>query len=204
MTTAKERKRRSIRLPTYDYSGPGGYVVTICTHQRKCIFGDIVNGEMRLNDPGRIVADCWREIRGHFADVELDEFVVMPNHLHGIVVIRDTDERTWRGEGGRGKACLAPTSTSFGKPPPQSLSAIVGSFKSAAAKRINELRSTPGRPVWQRNYYEHIIRNPDDLAETRQYIADNPLQWEFDRENIEATGGRGTAARPWPPWRSLV
>jgi REP element-mobilizing transposase RayT len=175
--------RRSLRLPTYDYSQPGGYFVTICAHNRRSIFGKTVDGNMRLNWLGEMVSDCWRDIPLHFPEVELDAFVVMSNHLHGVVVIRDLNERTWRGDGGRGTACCAPTVVPFGKMQRGSLSTIIRSFKSAAAKRINELRSTPGRRVWQRNYCEHVIRNREDLDEIRQYIADNPLKWEFDTEN---------------------
>ena len=174
------RNRRSIRLRGYDYSQAGVYFVTICTHNRRSeksfapyLFGEIVDGEMVLNDVGRLVAKCWRDIPAHFPHVELDEFIVMPNHVHGILLIANC----------RGTACRAPTGERFGKPIGGSLPTIVRSFKSAATKRINERRNEPGMKFWQRNYYEHIIRNEGELSDIREYIVNNPLKWEFDREN---------------------
>jgi len=182
-----ERERRSTRLPTYDYSLAGAYFVTICAHNRTCIFADIADGEIRLNDLGRVVTECWNEIPRHFPGVELDVFAVMPNHLHGIAMLpRDEWCTEVNDNTGRGKACLAPTPRRFGTPPPNSLSSIIGSFKSAASRRINILRRTPGAPVWQRNYYEHVIRNREDLHEVQQYILDNPLRWAMDNENPDA------------------
>ncbi len=199
-----EHHRRSTRLPTYDYSWPGGYFMTVCAHSRKSIFGKVVDGNMRPNWLGQIVSDCWSDIPLHFPDVELDAFVVMPNHLHGIVLVGLNRPPGRREPGaatdGRGAACCAPTGTTtswpFAGPCAGALGAIVRSFKSAVTRRVNAVRRSPGRAVWQRNYYEHVIRNPDDLAEIRQYIADNPLKWESDKENLAWTGGssgRGVA-----------
>ncbi len=172
--SADIHRRRSLRLKDYDYAQAGTYFVTVCTQNRECLFGEVVDGVMRLNAAGRMVAFAWQAIADHFPQVDVDAFVVMPNHMHGIIVLIGD---------GRGTACRAPTREQFGKPVPGSIPTIMRSFKSAATKRINELRNTPGVPVWQRNYYEHVIRNEDDLARIREYIASNPLQWALDREN---------------------
>jgi putative transposase len=169
--------RRSIRLKDYDYTNPGVYFVTICTWNRECLFGDIVNGGMQLNDFGEIVIREWRytgDIRR--TNVELDEFVIMPNHVHGILTIIS-------GNGCRGMARHAPTVRQFANPVAQSLSSIIGSFKSAVTRQINISRNHPGMPVWQRNYYEHIIRNETEMDRIRQYIIHNPSQWDNDENN---------------------
>ena len=159
--------RRSIRLKEYDYSQTGAYFVTVCVQDRKFLFGDIIDGTMQLNKYGQTAMECWGKIPRHFMDVTSDVFVVMPNHLHGIVVIVND---------GRGMACHAPTNRYFGKPIPNSLSTIIGSFKSAVTKYINLSRNTSGAIVWQRNYYEHIIRNKNELNRIREYIINNPLR----------------------------
>jgi REP element-mobilizing transposase RayT len=164
--------RRSIRLPEYDYSGPGLYFVTICTDGRRCLFGEIVGQRMTLNESGRLVESCWREIPDHFSHIDLDDFVVMPNHLHGIVGIAEPVGATHG----------SPPGTARG-PTHRSLGAIIGTFKTAVAQRINRLRRTTGVSVWQRNYYEHIIRNERALDAIRQYIAENPRRWGEDGEN---------------------
>ncbi|MBC7263420.1 MAG: transposase [Chloroflexi bacterium] len=179
MCNPAEHRRRSIRLRGYDYSQAGAYFVTICTQNRECLFGTIADGKMVLNPLGEIAAVCWNAIPVHFRDVELDEYVVMPNHIHGIIVILD------RADYRRGTACRAPTMERFGRPLSGSLATIVRSFKSAATKRINEWRCTPGAVVWQRNYYEHIIRNEREWDAIREYIYLNPTQWDQDIENPE-------------------
>jgi len=170
--------RKSIRLKGYDYSSPGAYFITICTYQRQCLFGEIVDGEMQLSELGKITESCWQAIPDHFDRVQLDDFVVMPNHLHGIIFITDICR-------GMALPCPYPTiqpeEREFGKPIASSLSTIVGSFKSAATKQINILRNAPGTPVWQRNYYEHIVRNGESLHQLRQYIQNNHLSWQQDQ-----------------------
>jgi len=166
----ERRHRRSIRLKGYDYSQPGAYFITICTQDRACLFGDVMGGEMRLNEYGHIVWRCLEEIPLHFPHAELDAFVVMPNHVHGIVILTVQN-------GVFGKM------EQFGKPVPGSIPTIVRSFKSATTRHINALRGTPGAPVWQRNYYEHIIRNEESLNRIREYIVTNPMRWALDREN---------------------
>ena len=165
-------RRRSRRLKRYDYSHAGAYFITVCTRNRECMFGDIADGEMRLNDAGRIVTEEWMKSADIRNDIELDAFVVMPNHVHGIVVI-----------GCRGTARRAPTCERFGQPTVGSIPTIVRAFKSACTKRINDMRNARGTPFWQRNYYEHVIRGEDDLDRIRQYIADNPACWVEDENN---------------------
>ena len=174
-------RRRSIRLKEWDYTQPGAYFVTICSHTRAPLFGRVVDGDMVLNEYGEIVRACWREIPDHFPHVELDAFVVMPNHIHGIIVIVDHIV-------GATHASPLPENVPPRGPASGSLGAIVGSFKSTVTKRINIGRGTPGAPVWQRNYYEHIIRNDRALNAIRHYITENPLRWHLDRYNPERQG----------------
>ena len=170
------QRRKSSRLKGYDYAQPGAYFVTLCTQDRTCLFGDVCAGKMRLNAFGKIVADEWVKTAEIRDEIDLDEWVVMPNHFHGILVI------------GRGDRPVAPTkSVAAIGPQSRSVAAAIAGFKSAATKRINTLRGTPGMPVWQRNYHEHIIRNEDSLDRLRQYILDNPAQWTMDLENPLST-----------------
>jgi putative transposase len=162
--------RRSPRLHGYNYAENGAYFVTICTHNRASLFGEVVEGSAKLNPYGQVVDQCWHDLRLHYSGVELDEFVVMPNHVHGIVVITGGDV----GEG------LRPSPT---KNKQHGLPELIRAFKSFSARKINELRGTSGTSVWQRSYYEHIIRNENSLAKVRQYIQLNPLNWELDKEN---------------------
>jgi putative transposase len=168
---SNKRHRRSIRLRDYDYAQAGAYFITICVHDRRCLFGDVVDGEMRLNELGLIVTECWGDLPNHYPHIELDIFVVMPNHVHGIVILKD-------GLGVDVGAGLKPAPTNR-----HALPEIIRGLKTFSSRRINQQRKTPGLPVWQRNYYEHIIRNQDDLDHTRQYILDNPAKWPEDEEN---------------------
>jgi putative transposase len=189
-------------LKEYDYSSPGDYFITICTYQKEYIFGEIINEEMHLNDYGKIVWEEWLRTAEMREDVELDEFVVMPNHIHGIIVLTDSGRGTLQCAL-VGANCNSPQAKSHNNPsnngayidmplqktkfcsPSKTIGTIIRGFKSAATKRINEVRSTPGIPIWQRGYYEHIIRNEKDLENTRKYIANNPLQWPFDNDDPE-------------------
>ncbi|MEW6181024.1 MAG: transposase [Chloroflexota bacterium] len=238
--------RRSIRLKGYDYSQPGAYFVTICTRDRACLFGTVVNGEMRLNEWGEIVLWTWRDLPNHVPNVQLDAFVIMPNHVHGIIIITDpVNAPAAVGAGSEPAptqpqpaptqpqpaptqpqpaptqpqpaptqpqsaptqpqpaptqpqpAPTQPQPASAQPTPDQSIESISGGiaakryglpeimrqFKTFSALRINKQRGTPGLPIWQRNYYEHIIRNEESLNRIRQYIADNPLRWALDQEN---------------------
>ena len=278
--------RRSIRLRGYDYSQPGAYFITVCTHDRACMFGEVVDGEMQLNEYGQIVRDAWDDLPNHYAGVTLDAFVIMPNHVHGIIVLTGSPARadgvtlgaTFEtvsmgmatgsmavdsaagtdsvrtdtaagadvanaGVAGAGMVVVgagfkpapttpptiiaapadaapapttpptiaaapadaapapttpptiiaapadaAPASASAGNPMPDHarpvpLSEVVRAFKTFSARRINKRRNTQGVPVWQRNYYEHIVRDEKSLNRIREYIANNPLRWTMDREN---------------------
>ena len=168
------RRRRSIRLQDYDYALAGGYFITMVTQDRKCLFGEIVDGEIKLNDWGKTVQDEWEKSAQIRKEIELDAFVVMPNHFHAIVMITDGTGRAT----GRSPLQSGPSRRSLG--------ALVGGFKSVVTRSINEFRGSPGRPVWQRNYFEHVIRDENSLNRIRQYILDNPMRWEFDRENPAA------------------
>jgi putative transposase len=181
--------RRSIRLKEYDYAQPGAYFVTICTRDRECLFGHVVNGEIHLNEAGEVAQRCWEGIPNHFPSVELDAFVIMPNHVHGIIVIT---------ESGRGEASVLGDTLSRrtgatdasplreGRPngtQPGSLSAIVQNFKSISTRKMNVTRGAPGTPVWQRGFYEHVVRNEDELMAIRGYIQGNPACWGEDENN---------------------
>ncbi len=176
--------RRSIRLPEYDYSLGGSLFITICTHNRECLFGEVVDGEMRLNALGEIACAEWGRSAAIRRELEIDAYVLMPNHVHGIVTIRD---RGVGATGGRPDQAFPPhpratTGRPYG-PPPRSVGAFVGGFKSSATRRINALPDTTRTAVWQRNYYERIIRNDDEFERTRWYIEDNPRRWAEDEYN---------------------
>ena len=171
--------RRSIRLKNYDYTQAGYYYVTVCTRNRECIFGEIVGGVMHLSEAGRIMQECWDELPNHHSGVRLDAFVVMPNHVHGIVVLYDDGIRS---AVGAQHAVPLQHSQQYNVRP-GSLGAILRSFKSAATKRVNERHGVPGTPIWQRNYYEHVVRNELQLDFIRTYIVNNPSNWQNDIEN---------------------
>ncbi len=169
--------RRSIRLKDYDYAREGAYYVTILAKDRENLFGDVVDGEMRLTPQGKIAQQFWFQIAGRYRNVELDECVVMPNHVHGIIIINETVGAIHE------LPLQKPIQATRKARRLMLLPKIIGWFKMNSAKRINELRKTPGLPVWQRNYYEHIIRNEEAFNKIREYIFNNPLRWEFDQEN---------------------
>ena len=152
--------------------------MTICTHLRAFLFGDVVGEEMRLNELGKIVEWTWRDLPNRVAHVGLDAFVIMPNHVHGIIFITDV--------GAIHELPLRIDHQLRWKRRQMLLPKIIGRFKMNAAKDINRIRQTPGATVWQRNYHEHIIRNDESLNRIREYIANNPSQWAFDRENPDA------------------
>ena len=183
-------QRQSIRLQEYDYAQPGAYFVTAVSHQRKNIFGEIVEAEMQLSQAGEIVEQTWLEIPKHFPKATIDVFIIMPNHVHGIINIIEE-----RPVGATHESPL-PVSTKIESPKPeaphnsttlkpQTLGAIVGLFKSTASKRIHRAGLITQEKVWQRNYYEHIIRDEDDYYQIADYIEANPINWEFDHENAE-------------------
>lgn len=142
------------------------------------LFGEVVEGAMVVNQLGQLVGEEWLKTGALRSYIGLDEFVVMPNHFHAIVEMRD----------GRGTARRAPTTEQFTQPLSGSLPTVIRAFKSAVTKRVNEFHSTPGVPLWQGNYYEHVVRNEDDLRRIREYIQTNPLRWELDHENLAKRG----------------
>ncbi|NOZ29768.1 MAG: transposase [Chloroflexi bacterium] len=207
----QRRNRRSIRLRAYDYTAPGAYFVTVCTHQRRCLFGEVVGGEMQLNALGRVAEWYWRRIPQHAIHVKLDAFVIMPNHIHGIIWISvrathsmecETNSTRFASDRSIDTGGAVSRNASPLRPGPTagSLGAIVGNFKSITARRINRMRGTPGAPVWQRNYYEHIIRDDRALDAIRRYIVQNPVRWHLDRYNAERV-----APDPWAEeiWRMM-
>ncbi len=166
--------RRSIRLPAYDYSQVGAYFVTFVCKGRALLLED---------PPARVIVDeTWRWLADRYEHVHVDEYIVMPNHVHGIIVIRDAR---------RGGSRTDPTERTKRKP----LGRLIGAFKTVSTKRINAIRGTPGFPIWQRNYYERVLRNDEELNQVRQYIIDNPLRWEQDPENPAVKGSVGEAYR---------
>jgi REP element-mobilizing transposase RayT len=172
---AREHQRRSTRLRGYDYSQSGAYFVTVCVQNRQSVFGKVMNGKMILNDTGRMVEGEWLNTPAVRPYVDLDEFVVMPNHFHGIIMIRN--EPTIVGATHR----VAPTGPTAG-----SVGAMMAQFKSIATKRMRALGHSSF--AWQRNYYEHIVRDEDSLNRIREYILTNPLRWDLDRENPQRKG----------------
>ena len=180
--TRINKHRRSIRLPDYDYTTPGAYSVTICTLNGKCMFGEINNGKMRLSEFGKIVQEEWERSSVIRNEIEMDAFVVMPNHIHGIIFILDINTNSNVGATGRSPLRRPKSKHKYG-PAPKSLGAFVAGFKSIVTKRINIIRGTPGTSVWQRGYYEHVARSDLDLKNIREYTVNNPARWDFDKEN---------------------
>jgi len=178
--------RRSIRLPEYDYSLPGEYYVTSCIHNRECLLGDVADEQMILNDFGLSVKKFWLALPSHYKNLSLGEWVIMPNHMHGIIIIHD----------------LIPVGAIHESPLQESnhglsiqesplknqrrqmlLFKAVGRFKMNSSKEINSIRNTQGQPVWQRNYFEHIIRDGQSYTNIEHYIRTNPSNWRTDVEN---------------------
>lgn len=179
--------RRSIRLRGYDYRQPGAYFLTICTQDRDCVFGEVANREITLSDAGQMVETIWRELPQNYPGVQVDAFVVMPNHVHGIIIL----------VGAGASAC--PDDPGLGRPqgvaPTMSLPDVVHRFKSLTTARYRQGVLQDGwspfrHRLWQRNYYEHVIRSEEELNRVRQYIIDNPAHWAEDPDNpnnVEAT-----------------
>lgn len=188
------RGRRSIRLKGWDYSSPNFYFITLCVQNRESLFGEILNGGMTLNNAGKIMNQEWQNLRSRFNYMELDEYIIMPNHIHAILhIIR------------RGESCIRPGSCIRPKSQgdrrdqgehevrpygttPGSLGRIIQAFKSKTTKQnIKEMEKSHWpefyKRLWQRNYYEHIIRNENELQQTRKYIRNNPANWSLDEEN---------------------
>ncbi len=274
VSDAPKRRRRSIRLQGYDYTRQGAYFITICTRNRACLLGDIVGGRMHLSEAGRLAQAAWEDLPHHYPHVQIDVWVIMPNHMHGIIILTGTtttattmaetattmaetattmaetattmaETATTMAETAMAETAtamaetatvmaetattmaetattmaetattmaetattMAETATTMAetvgaglKPAPTTpptipptaprhgLSEIVRAFKTFSARRINALHNTVGTPFWQRNYYEHIIRNESALEQIRRYIVDNPARWSEDRETDQPPFG---------------
>ena len=181
----------------YDYSQSGAYFVTICTQNKKCFFGNIANDKILLNDAGRMINIIWNELPNNYQGVNIDKFQIMPNHVHGIIILvgagpcacHDMDQSQITGQSrkfdnGQPRG-VAPTAVGL------SLPDVVHRFKSLTTARYRhgvkqkQWPSFPGK-LWQRNYYEHIVRDENELNDIRKYIMDNPKKWDLDRENPNA------------------
>ena len=159
--------RRSLRLQGYDYRGAGAYFVTICTMEKRPLFGTVRDGSVQLNELGQIADNCWKQIERVRRAIAMDAYIVMPNHIHGILHFSTKDA-----------AANAPATAR--ELAAGSLGAILGQYKSIVTKRSQFLHSPPTPPIWQRNYYDHIIRSAASLEKIRQYIVDNPARWVDD------------------------
>jgi REP element-mobilizing transposase RayT len=182
--------RKKIRLTEYDYSQNGAYFITLCSYNKECLFGEIKDEQMIMNDLGMIVFNEWLKSAAIRSEITLDDFVVMPNHFHGIAVICRNDtpiDLTRNCAGGQtGDRPVAHTKQQGAPksgPRRESIGALLSGFKSAVTKQVNAVRRTHGQPVWQRNYYEHIIRNEESLCKIKEYILSNPMNWHRDRLN---------------------
>ena len=176
MGKGNNQNRKSIRLKDYDYSSGGNYFVTIVSYQRKDSFGKIVDAEMNLNQIGLIVEEVGNAIPSHYSYVSIDTYIIMPSHLHGILIINDTNVRA------RHASPLRDIDSTQHKRQP--LGIIIGSFKFAVTKRIHNLDLLSQEKIWQRGYYEHIIRDERDYEKIYEYIEANPINWSLDEENM--------------------
>ncbi len=161
-TRSNHKSRKSIRMPTFDYSLPGAYFVTIMTFRRQPIFGSLLNDHIHLSPLGELASSVWIGLPSRFSEVDLDEFIVMPNHFHGILIIKDERNR--------------PISDLY--PSRLLLGTLIGTYKSIVTRFYHVNSPETCEPVWQRNYYEHIIRDNNELDQIRQYIQENPVRKE--------------------------
>ena len=160
------------RKPNWDYSSSGWYFVTICTYDRICWFGDVYDKEMHLNELGNIAQQCWLDIPKHFPNIKLGEFVIMPNHVHGIITINQTPDV---------ETCHGMSLPMFGKLPPKSLGSIINQFKGSVKRSANQ---NNGSFQWQSNYHDRIIRNEFEYSAKVEYILNNPAKWDEDENNL--------------------
>ncbi len=177
------RNRRTIRLKEYNYAQTGAYFVTVCVQERKCFFGNIINGQIILNGAGRMIENNWHNLSQRFANIELDEFIIMPNHLHGVIKIIVGAPLV----GAQKKDnMVAENNVGAGTRPAPTLGDMIGVFKSITTNEyIRNVKNNDWQPfnkrLWQRNFYEHIIRDENDLNRVREYIITNPAKWEEDK-----------------------
>ncbi len=163
--------RKSIRLKGYDYSLPGAYFITLLTYQCIELFGHVESGEVILNQYGQVVFDTVEKLHELYPYMVINPFIIMPDHFHGVIRIIELSDEC--------KGGSRPALTEMLKIKP--LGQLIGAFKTLSAKKINLLRSTPGSPVWHRNYYDHIIHNDDEFRKIWDYIDTNPQNWDHNR-----------------------
>lgn len=173
MGFAGRHRRRSIRLDGYDYAQDGAYFVTLRIQGRACVLGDVRDERVRLSPDGREVARCWAWLAEQYAYIRHEEWIVMPDHLHAIVVLSDGTRDGGRG-GSRTARATGPRDAPTGRKP---LGCLIGAFKTVSTHRVNDLRGTPGANLWQRGFYEHIVRDERSLHRIRRYIRGNPARW---------------------------
>jgi putative transposase len=176
----QKHHRRSIRIPDYDYSQPGAYFITLVIHGREAMFGEIKDGEIHLNEAGRIVWEVWNSLPTRYPQIGVGTSSIMPNHFHGIINIHPTPPSV----GAIHELPLPKAGITQVERRRMTLPLVIGYFKMNTAKRINLLRGQEGVPVWQRNYYEHIIRDEQEYNRIHQYIESNVSNWEMDDENF--------------------
>ena len=179
MPTAPDRPQRhnSLRHPGFDYTSAGAYFVTICAAHRVCLFGEVAGGCMQLNPLGHVACSTWPALVEHHACAKVDEYVVMPNHVHALIWLQPLPPP------------IAPTGTqqrAFGNPVADSLSTLIGSYKSSVTQQAKRKRLLPGPVLWQRNFYDNIVRNAEALARIREYIRTNPARWHEDQLHPDA------------------
>jgi putative transposase len=175
----KEFHRRSIRIPGADYSLPGAYFVTICAAYRRNIFGAVEEGKVFLSPLGEIVRACWVQIPEHFPAANINEYVIMPNHLHGIIAL------------GVGARYIVPSDPQarikeqFQKPTRGTIPTIVRTFKAAVTRSAREKLGIRDQMIWQSNYFERALRDGREVSLAIRYIGENPARWMWDEENVE-------------------
>ncbi len=187
MSEDRRNRRRSIRLSEFDYARYGPFFVTLCAEDRKCIFGTVADGRMKLNRYGQIIEDEWMRTAEIRRETSFDAYVVMPNHFHSIVSVLNAETEQLGQMGAHSRAPLRRQSRSLG--------ALIAQFKATTTRLINSLHGTPGATIWQRNYYEHVIRDERDLERIRDYIAANPARWEEDGYHPNRLGETGAHSR---------
>jgi REP element-mobilizing transposase RayT len=174
----------SIRLPDYDYSQNGAYYITICAYQRQSIFGEIKNNEVILSPIGEVIREEWERTPILRSEIELGAYVIMPNHFHAIVhIFENNDSQSRVVAYGYTPLPERPIKTEF-RSPSRTIGSLVRGFKASVTTRVNTQRNTPGFPIWQRNYYESVIRSEEAYAQIEGYILDNPLNWLTDKEYL--------------------
>jgi len=172
-------RTNSIRLQDWNYAWPAMYYVTICTKDRACCLGEIKDEQVYLSEIGKVAFECWLEIMNHFDFVELDDWIIMPNHLHGVVEV--IEKKDFDDENCRDAPWHVSTGNKFAPLPSKSLPSIINHFKGSVKRLCN--KNDLAKFAWQERYYEHIIENDEDNARIKEYIANNPINWEIDRNN---------------------